>query len=130
MMTTVEISDALAREAKELATRGETTLREFIEAGLRIVLRERALPKQSAVMPFVIPAKAGIHSQAPPRLDTRLRGYDGPTVATFWAKPREWRRKAGFRLRDASFGGNGRQAEFRGADWERLRETAYEGRGT
>jgi hypothetical protein len=50
---------------------------------------ERALPKNSAVMPFVIPAKAGIHSRAPPRLDTRLRGYDGPTVATFWAKPAE-----------------------------------------
>jgi phosphohistidine swiveling domain-containing protein len=51
--------------------------------------RDGALPKESAAMPFVIPAKAGIHSQAPPRLDTRLRGYDGPTVATFWAKPRD-----------------------------------------
>lgn len=81
MKTTVEISDALAREARELAARDKTTLRELIEAGLRVVLRER-------------------------------------------------RRKAGFRLRDASFGGNGLQPEFRGADWERLREAAYEGRGT
>jgi len=81
MKTTVEISDALAREARELARREKTTLRELIEAGLRIVLRER-------------------------------------------------RKRHGFRLRDASVGGNGLQAEFRGADWERLREAAYEGRGT
>jgi ribosomal protein L34 len=81
MKTTVEISDALAREAREVAAHEHTTLRELIEAGLRAVLRER-------------------------------------------------RRKVGFRLRDASVGGNGLQAEFRGADWERLREAAYEGRGT
>jgi hypothetical protein len=81
MKTTVEIADALAREAKEIAAREGTTLRELIEAGLRSVLRDR-------------------------------------------------RRKAAFRLRDASFGGNGLQPEFRGADWERIREAAYEGRGT
>lgn len=34
-----------------------------------------------------------------------------------------------FRLRDASFAGNGLQAEFRQESWERLREAAYEGRG-
>jgi hypothetical protein len=81
MKTTVEISDALAREAKAVAIRDKTTLRELIEAGLRIVLRER-------------------------------------------------RRKGSFRLRDATFTGHGLQPEFRGADWERLREAAYEGRGT
>ena len=35
-----------------------------------------------------------------------------------------------FRLRDASFGGHGLQREFREGDWERLRDAAYEGRGT
>jgi len=34
-----------------------------------------------------------------------------------------------FRLRDASFGGEGLQPELSGASWERLRELAYEGRG-
>ena len=34
-----------------------------------------------------------------------------------------------FRLRDASVGGSGLCAEFRGADWHRIREAAYEGRG-
>ena len=64
MKTTVEISDALAREAREIARHEKTTLRELIKMGLRAVLRER-------------------------------------------------RRKVGFRLRDASFGGNGLEAEFR-----------------
>lgn len=80
MKTTVEISDALALEAKQVASREKTTLRELVEVGLRTVLRDR-------------------------------------------------RRKAGFRLRDASFGGKGLRSNLRGADWERLREMAYEGRG-
>ena len=38
-------------------------------------------------------------------------------------------RKAGFRLRDASFRGNGLQPGFRDGDWQRIREAAYEDRG-
>ena len=34
-----------------------------------------------------------------------------------------------FKSRDASVGGPGLQAEFRDADWQRIREAAYEGRG-
>jgi hypothetical protein len=34
-----------------------------------------------------------------------------------------------FKLRDASFEGQGLQAEFRNASWEQLRELIYEGRG-
>lgn len=41
MKTTVNISDALAREAKKLATKEGTTLRALIEDGLRRILRER-----------------------------------------------------------------------------------------
>jgi hypothetical protein len=37
-------------------------------------------------------------------------------------------REARFRLRDASVGGNGLQPEFRGADWDRIRDAAYDGR--
>ena len=81
MKTTIELPDALACEARELAAREKTTLRELVEAGLRAVLRER-------------------------------------------------RRVAGFRLRDASFRGEGLQPEFRGASWDRVREAAYEGRGS
>ena len=36
---------------------------------------------------------------------------------------------SGFVLRDGSVGGRGLQPEFQGADWARLREAVYEGRG-
>lgn len=39
------------------------------------------------------------------------------------------KRAAGFRLRRASFKGEGLQPEVREAGWERIREMAYEGRG-
>ena len=32
-------------------------------------------------------------------------------------------------LQDASVGGRGLQQEFQSADWQRIREAAYEGRG-
>ena len=34
-----------------------------------------------------------------------------------------------FELRDARVGGHGLQTEFQDADWQRIREAAYEGRG-
>jgi hypothetical protein len=80
MKTTIEISDALAKEAKAIARRERTTLRALIEAGLRQLLRGR-------------------------------------------------RRRESFELRDASFRGRGLQPEFRDADWQRIREAAYEERG-
>ena len=41
------------------------------------------------------------------------------------------RKKPGkFKLRKASFRGKGLQAPLKGANWDRLREMAYEGRGT
>lgn len=42
---------------------------------------------------------------------------------------RERRRKASFRLREASFRGRGLRPEFRDGDWRRIREASYEGRG-
>ncbi len=42
---------------------------------------------------------------------------------------RERRRRVQFRLRDARFTGRGLQPAFRDADWQRIRESAYEGRG-
>jgi hypothetical protein len=39
------------------------------------------------------------------------------------------RSRARFRLRDASFRGTGLTDEFQGADWERIREAAYETHG-
>jgi hypothetical protein len=42
----------------------------------------------------------------------------------------ETARRAPFRLRRASFKGEGRQAEFKDAPWEQLRDTVYKDRGT
>ena len=39
------------------------------------------------------------------------------------------RRRPAFRLRDASFTGEGLQPAFDGATWERVRDAAYEGHG-
>ena len=39
------------------------------------------------------------------------------------------REAVGFTLRDASVSGRGLDAEFQGADWARIREAIYEGRG-
>lgn len=39
------------------------------------------------------------------------------------------KRAKAFALRDASFKGKGLQPEFRGADWGRVRDEAYKGRG-
>ncbi len=40
------------------------------------------------------------------------------------------KRHAQFKLRKASFRGKGLQPGLRGASWDRLRDMAYEGRGT
>jgi len=41
----------------------------------------------------------------------------------------EKQRRPAFRLRKASFKGRGLKPDLREADWERLRDLAYEGRG-
>jgi hypothetical protein len=42
----------------------------------------------------------------------------------------EKRQKAEFRLRKASFKGRGLRAELADADWQKVRDLAYEGRGS
>ncbi len=42
----------------------------------------------------------------------------------------ERKKSAAFRLRRASFKGEGLQPDVAGASWERIREMTYEGRGT
>lgn len=39
------------------------------------------------------------------------------------------KRKRAFRLRKATFKGNGLQPDAAGASWEKIREISYEGRG-
>jgi hypothetical protein len=81
MKTTIDISDALLREAKKVAAREGVTLKTLVERGLHRVVAET--------------------KQAPR-----------------------------FKLRRASFKGNGLQAELRDASWETIRDLAYERRGS
>jgi Arc/MetJ family transcription regulator len=80
MKTTIEISDSLLDEAKRLAAKEGTTVRAYVEQGLRRVVAER-----------------------------KSRGL--------------------FRLRKATFKGNGLQPGVQEATWDRIRETIYQGRG-
>jgi hypothetical protein len=80
MKATIEISDPLLRELRELAAREGVPLRTLVERGLRRLLLD---------------AKPG----------------------------------APFKLRRASFKGRGLRPELKNAQWEELRDLAYEDRG-
>ena len=43
---------------------------------------------------------------------------------------RQSRDRASFQLRDVSIGGKGLQKDYEGADWSKIREEVYEGRGS
>jgi hypothetical protein len=79
MKTTVDLPEALVREAQDVARAEGTTLRALVEDGLRVALERR-------------------------------------------------RSRSGFRLPDASVGGNGLRPEFRDAGWDELRAAIYGGR--
>lgn len=80
MKTTIDIADALLNEAKRIARREHTTVRELVELGLRRVVEER-------------------------------------------------KRRRPFRLRKASFGGAGVQAQVRDLGWDGVLSAIYEDRG-
>ena len=80
MKTTVQISDALLKQAKAVAARERTTLRTLIEEGLHHVVKKRRIKKN-------------------------------------------------FRLRKASFRGDGLMPHADEDSWERIRSLIYEERG-
>jgi hypothetical protein len=47
MKTTIDVADALLREAREVAARDQTTLKDLVHEGLRRVLDERS-PRRRA----------------------------------------------------------------------------------
>ena len=49
MKTTVEISDALLNEARQVATQEHTTLRALFEEGLRVAIEQRKCAKPRAL---------------------------------------------------------------------------------
>ena len=53
----------------------------------------------------------------------------GATVFSLREIPRFEEQREPFELRDAGVGGRGLQAGYEDADWSRIREVSYEGRG-
>lgn len=80
MKTTINISESLFEEARQVAHREKTTLKALVEEGLRRIVSER-------------------------------------------------QKGVAFRLRDASFRGEGLQPGFADASWEQIRAASYEDRG-
>jgi hypothetical protein len=80
MKTTIDISDALLTEAKELAAKQGTTVRSLVEEGLRLAIQR--------------------HTQGEP-----------------------------FRLRPASFQGDGLREDVSLENWEQIRGMIYGSRG-
>ena len=78
--TTIELADALLRDAKKVAVEERTSVKALIEQGLRLVIRERL-------------------------------------------------RRRGFKLRRASFKGDGLVAGRSLQDWDAIRDQIYAGRG-
>jgi hypothetical protein len=63
MKTTVDIADPVLREARKVAAREGTTLRNLIEEGLRRVLAEKKRPKPPFRLRLVTFKGAGLHSE-------------------------------------------------------------------
>lgn len=80
MKITIDIADAILKEARAVAAKKHLTLRSLVEQGLRDI----------------------------------IAGSDSGEK---------------FILRKASFKGNGPRDEFRGENWNKIREAAYEGHG-
>jgi len=57
MKTTIDISDPILTQAKQLAHEQHQTLRSLVEEGLAKVIEERAYPKKTSVSPVVFSGK-------------------------------------------------------------------------
>ncbi len=80
MKTTVDIASNILTQAKDLAREEETTLRQLVQEGLELVIRQHTARRT--------------------------------------------------RVRPVTFGGKGLSPEFRDADWSKIRDAAYRGRGS
>lgn len=75
MKTTIELPDALARRAKQVAREQGVTLREVIEAGLRAELDRRTHESQPAAFRFRTVSGSGLRPGIDPQ-DLRERAYE------------------------------------------------------
>lgn len=75
MKTTIDLPDALAREAKDVARGSGTTLRDLVVAGLAAEIDRRRAPRAD----FVLPTAGGLGLEAGlDPADAIARSYDPP----------------------------------------------------
>lgn len=79
MKTTIEIADALLKEAKRLAEKEKTTVRALVEDGLRRVLDERKRKRKPYAFKLVTVKGSGLQPDLPEDLPREL-AYELPTV--------------------------------------------------
>jgi hypothetical protein len=60
MKTTIDVADALLREAREIAARDHTTLKELVHEGLRRVIDERRPRRRAFTLRSVEPGGGGL----------------------------------------------------------------------
>lgn len=72
MKTTIEIADALFAEARQVAAREGTTLRNLVEQGLRQVLSDRRVPRTFRLKKATFQGH-GLHSDVARESWDRLR---------------------------------------------------------
>lgn len=63
MKTTIDVADALLREAREVAARDQTTLKDLVQEGLRRVLDERRPRPKAFRLREVEPVGGGFQSE-------------------------------------------------------------------
>jgi rhamnogalacturonyl hydrolase YesR len=78
MKTTVELSDALLEEARELAQRRRWTMRMVLEESLRSYLRETSRSQKQRKLRHTVFGNPNRSSQQPPWPETRNMIYGLP----------------------------------------------------
>lgn len=63
MKTTIDVADALLEEARQVAARDRTTLRELVQEGLRRVLEERRPRRQTFRLRTIEPVGGGFQPE-------------------------------------------------------------------
>lgn len=63
MKTTIDVADALLQEARQVATRDRTTLKELVQEGLRRVLEERRPQRRSFRLRMIEPVGGGFQPE-------------------------------------------------------------------
>lgn len=63
MKTTIDVAEALLREAREVARRDHTTLKDLVQEGLRRVLDERRPLRQAFRLRLIEPGGGGFQPE-------------------------------------------------------------------